>query len=195
MTNGLTATLQDAAQFARAEHLAFAVVGGLAVAVHAEPRFTRDVALAIAVADDNEAEAIVRAAIADGWQVVATVEQEATNRLATVRLAKPGSPYVLDLLFASSGIEPELVAAASKVEVLPGVEVPVATLGHLVTLKLLSADDRRPQDAADLQSLLANATDGDVATARAACKLVQRRGYARGRDLVAAVEQWSPPRG
>jgi hypothetical protein len=35
----------------------FALVGGLAVSVPAEPRFTRDIDLAVAVAGDVEAEA------------------------------------------------------------------------------------------------------------------------------------------
>ena len=36
--------------------LKWALIGGLAVAVRAEPRFTRDVDLAVTVADDREAE-------------------------------------------------------------------------------------------------------------------------------------------
>ncbi len=36
--------------------LRWALIGGLAVAVRAEPRFTRDVDLAVAVADDRELE-------------------------------------------------------------------------------------------------------------------------------------------
>jgi hypothetical protein len=35
----------------------FALVGGLAVSVHVEPRFTRDIDLAVAVAGDAKAEA------------------------------------------------------------------------------------------------------------------------------------------
>lgn len=37
-----------------------ALIGGLAVSVRTEPRFTRDADLAVAVADDREAEAVVR---------------------------------------------------------------------------------------------------------------------------------------
>jgi hypothetical protein len=38
-----------------------ALVGGLAVSVRSEPRFTRDVDLAIALDDDREAESLVLA--------------------------------------------------------------------------------------------------------------------------------------
>ncbi len=80
------------------------------------------------------------------------------RRLATVRLAPADeSPLgtVIDLLFAVSGIEPEIVAAADPVEAVPGFIVPVARIGHLVALKVLARDDRtRPQDRVDLGALL-----------------------------------------
>ncbi len=61
---------------------------------------------------------------------------------------------VVDVLFASSGIEPEIVRSAEAIEILPGLVVPVARTGHLIALKLLARDDEsRPQDLADLRSL------------------------------------------
>lgn len=66
---------------------------------------------------DADAEALVRGFIASGYGVVAMVEQEATGRFATARLVTPGSTpdaVVVDLLFATSGIEPELVAQATQ---------------------------------------------------------------------------------
>jgi hypothetical protein len=65
----------------------FALVGGLAVSVRAEPRLTRDADLAVLVTDDRDAEGLVRAR---GWGVVAAVEQNAAGRLATIRLARSG---------------------------------------------------------------------------------------------------------
>jgi len=41
------------------QHQAWALVGGLAVSVRTEPRFTRDLDLAVAVADDRAAEDLV----------------------------------------------------------------------------------------------------------------------------------------
>jgi hypothetical protein len=46
-----------------------------------------------------------------GYRAVATVEQKAVNRLATVRMIAPAGAKV-DLLFATSGLEPELVGRA-----------------------------------------------------------------------------------
>jgi hypothetical protein len=93
------------------EDLRFALIGGFAVSARSEPRFTRDVDLAVSVADDAQAEATVRRLVTDGHELVATVEQEAVGRLATARFRLVGGD-LLDLLFASSGIETEIVAAA-----------------------------------------------------------------------------------
>jgi predicted nucleotidyltransferase len=76
---------------------------------------------------------------------------------------------VADLLFASSGIEPEVVAAAEPLEIFPGVTAPVAQIGHLIALKLLARDDRtRPQDAVDLRALCDVAPETETARTRSA---------------------------
>ncbi len=169
----------------------FAMIGGLATSLRGEPRTTRDVDLAIASEDDADAEAFVRDLAARGYRVVAILEQEATGRLATVRLVSPvDGVTVVDLMFASCGIEPEIVAAASNVE-LAGTSIPLAQRGHLVAMKLLSRDDRtRPQDAADLVALRARLEPADVELARAACRLIEERRANRGRDLGAALDAW-----
>jgi hypothetical protein len=124
----------------------WAVIGGLAVSARAEPRLTRDVDIAVAVHDDIEAERLVADLRDRGYAVEAIVEQTATRRLATVRMAPPRSGAVVDLLFASSGIERDLVGRADRIEVAPGLTLPVAQRGDLIALKLLARDDgRRPQ--------------------------------------------------
>lgn len=169
------------------------LVGGLAVSAWVEPRLTRDVDVAAAVDDDPAAEALVTELAARGWRPMAAVEQDAAGRLATVRLALTGSSgpgAVLDVLFASSGIEPEVVAAAERLEILPGLVVPVARQGHLVALKLLARDDeRRPQDLTDLRALRGALRGSERDLAAAAVALIEARGYARGRDLRAALDR------
>ncbi|WGX98789.1 nucleotidyl transferase AbiEii/AbiGii toxin family protein [Nocardioides sp. L-11A] len=181
--------LATAAAALRSLEVDFALVGGLAVSARSEPRFTRDADLAVAVADDAGAEALVFALRSLGYEVLGTVEHETTGRLATARLGRPGAgrSAVVDLLFASSGIEPEITAAAETMDVLPGVTIPVASTGHLIALKLLSTVDARPQDAPDLRSLAEVATDTDWEAAAVAVGLITLRGYARGRDLPAAL--------
>jgi predicted nucleotidyltransferase len=169
----------------------FALVGGLAVSTRTEPRFTRDADFALAVADDADAEAVIRQMRGLGYVVQGIVEQEAVRRLATVRmvLAADESRTVVDLLFASSGIEPEIVADAEELLVLPKFMIPVATVAHLIVMKLLARDDRRrPADADDLRSLATVATATDWMNARRAATQVVERGFNRGRDLVAALD-------
>jgi predicted nucleotidyltransferase len=168
----------------------FALVGGLAVSVRAEPRLTRDADLAVAVASDEQAEQLIRDLGPRGYRVVALIEQETTGRMATVRLAYGSDEGVVaDLLFASSGIEVEIVDQAEELAVVSGLLLPVACVGHLIAMKLLARDDRhRPQDADDLRALRGIATDVDWDVAEQSVQLISDRGFGRGRELSAALQ-------
>jgi DNA-binding TFAR19-related protein (PDSD5 family) len=168
------------------------LVGGLAVSARTEPRFTRDADLAVAVASDAEAEALIHRLQAVEYDVEAIVEQDAVGRLATVRLAHPSQLQapVVDLQFASSGIEREVVAEAELIELLPTLTIGVARTGHLIALKVLSRDDiSRPQDLVDLRALLRVASALELSRAREALTLIVARGYHRGRDLAFEMKQ------
>lgn len=169
----------------------YALVGGHAVSVRTEPRFTRDLDLAVAVRSDREAEALVSELGSRGYRIVAVVEQEATGRLATVRLEHGSAPgLMVDLLFATAGIEPETVDGATMVSMAPGLALPVASVGHLLALKVLSIDDRtRPQDRLDLAALLRIAKADDLRIAEQALHTIHERGCDRGRDLPAWFER------
>jgi hypothetical protein len=170
----------------RSLHANHAVVGGHAVSARTEPRFTRDLDLAVSVADDRQAEQLVRSLTARGYRIVALIEQEAVGRLATVRLEHGSAPGVaIDLLFATAGVEPEVVAGATPLR-LTTFELPVASVGHLLALKTLSVDERkRPQDRVDLAALLRVATPADLRVAEQALALITQRGFHRDRDLAA----------
>ncbi len=70
----------------RDQGCALALVGDLAVSARAEPRFTRDIDVALSVASDEAAESMLFGLQNRGYTLVATVEQEHVNRLATARL-------------------------------------------------------------------------------------------------------------
>jgi hypothetical protein len=175
--------------------VSFALVGGLAVSVRTEPRFTRDADLAVALASDAEAEALIHELRERDYRIEAIVEQEAVGRLATVRLASSSEPQapVIDLLFASSGIEPEVVADAEPIELLSGLTMGVARTGHLIALKVLSRDDlSRPQDLVDLRALLRVASPAELGRARDSLALIAARGYHRSRDLMSEINTLLP---
>ncbi len=194
--NQLEAALRRASDDLEARGTQWALIGGFAVSARTEPRFTRDIDLAVAVDDDAAAETLVRSLMNDGYGLITMIEQTLTDRLATVRMAAPLSGYsdiVVDLLFASSGIEREITTAAEPVEIVPGLTLPIATTGHLIALKLLARDDAsRPQDAADLLLLAAAASPEDLRVAADAVELIEARGFNRDRDLVAALRSLVP---
>ena len=95
---------------------------------------------------------------------------------------------LVDLLFASSGVESEVVGAADALQVLAQIVLPVASVGHLLAMKTLSADDRtRPQDRTDIAALLRVATAADLLVAEQALSQITQRGCNRGRDLKAML--------
>jgi predicted nucleotidyltransferase len=191
--NPVTAALVQAAKDLDDLGRRWALIGGLAVSARAEPRTTRDVDLAVVVTDDADAEALIYALQSSGYRVLMVMEQRGTKRLSTVRLVLASGHVhgvVLDLLFASSGIEHEVVARAERLAILPSLEVPVARIGHLIALKVLARDDRnRPQDWDDIRALLAEATADDVNEARAALELIETRGFHRDKQLLDAFAQ------
>lgn len=173
----------------RALKLSWALVGGMAVSVRARPRTTEDIDVAIAVPGDREAEKVALSFRGLGYSYLPehALEQTEVGRLATVRLAFPGGEergVVLDLLFASSGIEPEIVAAAGAEEVLPGIVIPVAQTGHLVALKVLAG---RELDGRDARWLWKVADDGERQRARDSLALITQRRFNRGKDLPAEL--------
>jgi hypothetical protein len=151
--------LQQAAADLNAVGVRWALVGGLAVSARAVPRFTKDLDFAVAVGNDAEAEDVVRRLRVRDYHPVQVLEQDYVGRLSGVRLELKGSDVMVDLLFASSGIETEVVARAERLEVLPGLTVPVATTANLIALKVLAG---RNQDLTDLGYLIPVASPADL---------------------------------
>ncbi len=182
----LELALRQAATDLTSRGVRFALVGGLAVSVRAEVRFTRDVDLAVAISDDQGAEHLVHQLRSEGYVPVASVEHETQDRLSTVRLMSPLGVKV-DLLFASSGIEGEAVERAAEVAVLNVGMLPVARAEELLAMKVLSMTATRLQDRMDAQNLLALANP-DLDTVRGNLELISSRGYDRDQDLVAKLQ-------
>lgn len=169
----------------------FAVVGGIAVSLRTIERFTKDVDFAISVSSDSEAESIVNALRDAGLRIAMFLDKD-DGGLMTVRL-KTGVDYEIyvDLLFATSGIENEVVANSIETEVFPGFIDRVATIPSLLAMKVLSADWKiRPQDILDIQSLLSEASPKHIAQSRQLLDLITERGYNRDKDLQAELDKY-----
>ena len=165
----------------RAGGFRYALVGGFAVTLRAEPRTTRDLDVVLVVSGDREAERVSLVLRMRGYQdhpKGAAIERS-DGRLATIRLISPpveedGAGVQVDLLVACVGIEPEVVAVSQLLEVMPQVYIPVARSGHLVAMKVLAA---RPQDLEDVRMLLREMGDTDLQLARESLVLIERRGF------------------
>ncbi len=101
------------------------------------------------------------------------------GRLSTVRLVSPpldedniGSE--IDLLINCAGVEREVAAAATPMELIPGVVIPVARSGHLVALKVLAG---RLKDLEHIQVLIRAMGADDLQIARETVDLIERRGF------------------
>jgi hypothetical protein len=164
----------------------YAVVGGLAASIHGEARFTRDIDVALMVENDEEAELCIHGFIQKGYALVATVEQDATHRLATARLRHPDG-VVCDLIFATCGIERDIVASAQRIELFPGTWVATATAESMIAMKVLSASPKRPRDLGDIQAMLRAAPTLNEALVTSLLESITARGYARGQEL---IEKW-----
>lgn len=177
-----------------AAHLAqlgrpFALVGGLAVSLRAEVRFTRDVDLAITATDDADVEQLVHTLGNVGYFPVATVEHLERQRLSTVRLAASSSGVVVDLLAASSGIEAEVVARATRIDFGEIGEIPVARAEELMAMKVLSMTPRRLQDRIDAVNLVLMNEHLDLDAVRKNLAEITRRGFHRDQDLLAKLAE------
>lgn len=184
MTGALAASLERLGQDLARAGVPWALIGGFAVSARAEPRFTRDVDVCVVVDSDQAAERLALTLTGWGYSILAAIDHEYRDRLAAIRLDSPlVGGVIADLLFASSGVEDDIVEGSDLLEILPGLTVPVAQAAHLVVLKLLSRDASRPQDDMDLRSLRSVLTADDESEALRLAELVMARGYARERDL------------
>lgn len=182
----LRETLVELVGQLEAARVGFAVVGGLAASARGEAGFTRDIDIVVAVSNDAGAEAVVFQLTQRGFRVLATVEQDATHRRATARL-QHGSGVVCDLIFATCGIEREIVDGAEPLKLFD-TPIRTAAVEAMVAMKVLSATDRRPRDLGDIQAMLQAHPDLDEAEVRRLLNAIVERGFARGQDL---LEKWA----
>lgn len=178
----LAQVLQDLAKHLQQLDLSFAVVGGIATSARGEPRFTRDVDVAVAVAGDEEAERVIFQLSQMGYVVATTVEQDAVGRLATARLAHP-SGIICDLIFATCGVEAEIIFDAEPLDVFEDFDVTTAKTEGLLAMKVLSASDQRPRDLEDIRALLQAGPDYDESRLLELLGLITDRGFHRKQDL------------
>lgn len=154
---------------------------------------TKDVDFSVAVDEDRDAEALVRNFLHSGYRAGTILEHEVTGRLSTVRLFLRDSQSTepdVDLLFATCGIEKEIVSAATMMSLGDLGLLPTARTGHLIAMKVLAESDVREHDRTDLKALIAVASKEELLLAQQAIGLIEARGYARGKNLAETLEKF-----
>jgi hypothetical protein len=125
------------------------LIGGLAVAVRAEPRATKDIDFLVGVGRDEAQELVAEMARLEFRSIVhGTAGPGAVIRF--VRTGDDGIDRWVDVLCAGTPFEQLALARAPRERLLKRT-LPVATVEDLVILKLLAG---RPQDWADVDVLL-----------------------------------------
>jgi hypothetical protein len=178
----LAEALKELAQQLEAVGAQFAIIGGLAASARGEARFTRDIDVAVAVDNDEQAERILFELGQHGYRVITTVEHDAVHRLATARSIDPRG-VVCDLVFATSGIEREVVASAQRIELFPDLQVLTASVEGLLAMKVLSAAPERPRDMGDIQAIVRANPAFDERQVLSLLNRIEVSGYGRDQAL------------
>jgi hypothetical protein len=172
------------------------LVGGLGTSVYAEPRTTKDIDIAVVVRSDDDFEVLKSFLASRGYHSAsALMHTEPTYKMGW-RLLMPtskGEDIAVDLLHRACGVEEQIVDQAVTLEILPKVFLPVASIGHLIAMKIVSHNDiTRMQDQIDLRALIAVAHPGDIASAKSALVEISRGEGFAGRDFVRELASLLP---
>ena len=130
-------------------NLPYAIIGGAAVQVWAEPRFTQDLDLTVLAPIELLAETIE--------QLIARLEPRIDNVLefaqrSRVLLVQTSAGYPVDISFGLPGYEEEVISRSVEVELTPGKSVRFCSAEDLIIHKAIAG---RVQDVIDIQNVIA----------------------------------------
>lgn len=157
----------------------YALIGGLAVSLQAEPRFTEDVDVVVWIDDDRWPRLIEEASAFGITPRRADVLAFAAR--TRVLLLQHASGVPIDVSCGALPFEEELIADAAPVETGP-VVVRVARPAHLLVMKAVA---NRPRDWADIESLLRQCPALDTTEARR-----RVREFAEALEMPEIIEQF-----
>lgn len=162
--DALSDALVAMARWLSAARVPYALIGGVAVALQAVPRFTRDIDVVVWTDDERWPELIDSAA-----QFAITPRQPdvlAFARRTRVLLLAHSSGVPLDISCGALPFELELVERSQAFDV-GAITVQVAAPEHLLVMKAIA---NRPRDRADIDSLLRAFPEVDTESARRVVK-------------------------
>ena len=146
--NNLNVALADLTLWLQREQIPFAVIGGVAVGVRGEPRFTADVDVVIGL-DLDDAMLLIHRLHGSRFEPLFADVAEVVQTSFILPLRHVETGIKVDAAIGLSGFEQQLLARATEVE-LAGVVAPVATVEDLILMKLFAG---RPRDSEDCEKL------------------------------------------
>jgi predicted nucleotidyltransferase len=139
--------LEELLSALNAHNVRYVVVGGHALAVHAQPRATKDLDIFIDRRPDN-AKAIYAALAAYGAPLGDTTSEDFEKPNSILRLGVP--PICVDILQNIDGVDFDSVWHASSEHTVDGFRARYISAEHLIKNKLASG---RLQDLADVEAI------------------------------------------
>lgn len=128
----------------------FALVGGFAVNYYGYPRTTQDIDLLVLPSAQNAARAM-NALAAFGFGDAGIPKDTFEHEGSAVHLGV--EPNRIDLLTSLKGVDNEAIFRATRRVEMDGLEIPIISLDHLVTVKLASERLRDLADAEELERI------------------------------------------
>jgi hypothetical protein len=149
VNDAIRRTIADIAVLLEREAVPFALIGGIAVALRGEPRFTVDVDLVIGV-DVDRALALLDSALGSPFLPLFGGVEEIVRSAFILPLRHRDTGVKVDLALGLTGFELELLRRAQTMDV-GGVSFPVATAEDLLLLKIIA---ERPRDIDDAKGIV-----------------------------------------
>lgn len=142
--------LQAVTRWLSACQVPFVIIGGVAVACIARPRFTADIDAAVAVEDMTSLESLVEAATPFELFPINENASAFARQHRVLRMRHRASGISIDVSMIALPFEHEMIARAHRYT-LAGLEIRLPTPEDLVILKAVA---HRPQDLIDIASIL-----------------------------------------
>ena len=124
----------------------YMVIGGQAVLVYGEPRFTRDIDITLGVGVDR-LEEVLQLVRSNQWKVLTPSPTEFVQKTMVLPCQDPASGVRLDLVFSFSPYERQAMDRVRRIRFL-GKEVRFASPEDLIIHKVVAG---RPRDLEDVQ--------------------------------------------
>lgn len=149
MDDAIRRTLTDTARFLEEHSVSFAVIGGIAVSVRGEPRFTADVDAVVGL-ELTGALALLEATEGSPFTPLFPDAEDVVRTSLILPLRHRQTRIKVDLAIGLTGFERQLIGRAEETDI-GNVRVPIATAEDLLLMKVLAS---RPRDTEDAERIV-----------------------------------------